>query len=69
MELQYLPHARRRMGQRRVSEAEVEACLQHYDISYQDKKGNPVYIANISGRRIKVIVQKENPLVVITVGD
>lgn len=69
MELQYLPHARRRMRQRGVSEAEVEACLQGYDISYQDKKGNPVYIANISGRRIKVIVQKENLLVVITVGD
>ena len=69
MELQYLPHARRRMRQRGVSEAEVEACLQDYDISYQDKKGNPVYIANISGRRIKVIVQKENLLVVITVGD
>jgi len=69
MELQYLPHARKRMRQRRISEAEVEACLQNHDILYLDKKGNPKYTAYIGGRRIGVVVQKENPLVVITVED
>ena len=67
MELEYLPHARKRMIQRRVSEAEVEACLNNHDILYLDKKGNPKYTADINNRCIKVVVQKENPLVVITV--
>ena len=69
MELQYLPHARRRMRQRRISKAEVEACLQDHDILYLDKKGNPKYITYVGGRCIKVVVQKDNPLVVITVED
>ncbi len=69
MNLQYLPHARKRMGQRRISEEEVEACLQNHDILYHDKKGNPKYDTYVGNRRIKVVVQKENPLVVITVED
>ncbi len=69
MELQYLPHARRRMGQRRISEEEVETCIQAYDILQRDKKGNPKYKAHIGDRYIKVVVQKENPSVVITVED
>ena len=52
-----------------ISDAEVESCLENYDISYTDKKGNPIYIADIQGKRIKVVVQKENPSVIITVGD
>ncbi len=69
MELHYLPHAQKRMRQRRISEAEVEACLQNHDILYRDKKGNPKYTVHVSKRCIKVVVQKENPLVVITVED
>ena len=69
MELEYLPHARKRMRQRRVSKEEVEACIQNHDILYTDKKGNPKYTAYVGGRCIKVVVQKENPLVVITVED
>ncbi len=69
MKIQYLPHARKRMRQRSISEAEVEACLQNHDILYQDKKGNPKYDAYVGNRRIKVVVQKENPSVVITVED
>lgn len=69
MELQYLPHALKRMKQRRISKEEVEACLQNHDVEYRDKKGNPKYRADVAGRRIKVVVQKENPLVVITAED
>jgi len=69
MELQYLPHARNRMRQYKISEAEVEACLQDHDILYLDKKGNPKYKAYVGERYIKVVVQKDNPLVVITVED
>ena len=69
MKLQYLPHARKRMRQRKISEAEVEACLQDHDILYLDKKGNPKYKTYVGDRYIKVVVQKDNPLVVITVED
>ena len=69
MNLQYLPHARRRMKQRKISEAEVEACLQDHDILYFDRKGNPKYTTYVGERCIKVVVQKDNPLVVITVED
>jgi len=69
MKVQYLPHALKRMRQRRISKEEVEACLQDYDIEYRDKKGNPKYRAAVGDRHIKVVVQKENPSVVITVED
>jgi|CryGeyStandDraft_6_1057127.scaffolds.fasta_scaffold1195271_1 hypothetical protein len=69
MNLQYLPHARKRMEQRKISEAEVEACLQDHDILCFDKKGNPKYKTHVGGRYIKVVVSKDNPLVVITVED
>lgn len=67
--LKYTSHARQRMKQRRISEAEVEACLQDHDLLYRDKKGNPKYDTYVEGRRIKVVVQKENNSVVITVED
>jgi hypothetical protein len=58
------------MQQRFISETEVEYCLRNHDISYPDKKGNPNYITDTpNGRRIKVVVQKEDETVVITVGD
>ena len=69
MGLQYLQHARERMQERNISKAEVEACLKDYYTSYTDKNGNPIYVADVRGRRIKVVVQKENPQVVITTGD
>jgi hypothetical protein len=69
MGLQYKRHARKRMRERNISKVEVEACLKGYYTSYTDKKGNPVYVADVEGRRIKVVVQKENSQVVITTGD
>ncbi len=66
----YKRHARERMRQRGVSEAEIEYCLNHHQISYTDKKGNPIYVAETpSGRRIKVVVSKDEPNTIITVGD
>ena len=68
--LTYKNHARKRMRQRSISEAEVEYCLKNHDISYTDKKRNPIYIAYThSNRRIKVIVDKDNLNEVITVAD
>ncbi len=69
--LYYTQHARHRMRERRISEAEVEFCLEHPEISYADIKGNPVYIAYPQGRRIKVVIQANSidPVIIITVAD
>jgi len=68
--VKYLPHAHKRMRQRLISEAEVEYCLNNHHISYTDREGNPIYVAETpEGRRIKVVVRKENQAIVITVGD
>lgn len=69
MNLDYSLHARKRMRQRRISEEEVESCLQNQEILYTDKKGNPKYKAHIGKRYIKVVVAKDNPNFVITVED
>jgi len=68
--LKYTKHARKRMRQRSISEAEVEYCLNNHDIFCTDKKGNPKFRAETpNGRDIKVVVKKENSNVVITVED
>jgi hypothetical protein len=68
--LYYTQHAKDRMQERRITEKEVEYCIQNYHTSYTDKKGNPIYIAQLpSDRQIKVVVQANNPKVVITVAD
>jgi len=69
MKLNYSTHARKRMRQRRISETEVESCLQNQEILYPDKKGNPKYEVRIGERYIKVVVAKDNPNYVITVED
>jgi len=68
--LYYTRHAKDRMQERRITEKEVEYCIQNYHTSYTDKKGNPIYSAQLpSGRQIKVVVQANNPKIVITVAD
>jgi hypothetical protein len=68
--LQYTNHARKRMRQRSITEAEIEYCLNNYDVSHADKKGNPIYRSTTpNGRSIKVVVAKDNPDKIITVGD
>ncbi|MCK4368900.1 MAG: DUF4258 domain-containing protein [Dehalococcoidales bacterium] len=68
--LQYTNHARKRMRERSITKAEIEYCLNNYDVSHTDKKGNPVYRSTTpNDRRIKVVVAKDNPDKIITVGD
>lgn len=57
------------MTERRISEVEVEACWNDHYTDYPDKKGNPNYIGDVQGRRIKVVVSKSNSRVIITVAD
>ncbi len=58
------------MVQRRISEAEVERAIVDADVEYADKAGNPIYVAHVDGRRIKVVVAKGSaPPYAITTGD
>jgi len=70
--VEYTDHAKLRMRQRRISEEEVQYCLEHYSVSYTDLKGNSIYRADLpTGRHIKVVVKagSSSPAVVITVAD
>ena len=58
------------MAQRKITESEVELCLQNYDTSYPDGNGNNIYRLDINSRKIKVVAnQKEDIFVIITVAD
>ena len=66
----YSKHAKYQMRERSITEAEVKACLEKHDTHYTDKKGNPIYRAELAnGRGIKVIVAENNPQFIITVAD
>jgi len=67
--ISYTLHAKDRMKQYGITEEEVEYCLNNYHTSYTDKKGNPIYKADLpSGRRIKVVKAKSvDPIIIITV--
>ena len=62
----YTDHAIEQMQDRGISKAEVVACWDDHHTEYTDRDGNPIYIADVSGRRIKVVVKKQNHRVVIT---
>jgi hypothetical protein len=66
----YSDHAKLRMAQRSISEAEVEATLDQYHTSYPDKNGNSIMVAHVNGRRIKVVQAKDSqPPFIITTAD
>lgn len=68
--LVYSEHAKRQRRERRITKAEVKACLEDYDTWFTDKKGNPVYRTRLeSGRGIKVVAAKDDPAFIITVAD
>jgi hypothetical protein len=59
------------MKERGITKEEVESCINNHSIEYTDKSGNPIYVASVKGKRIKVVVRKDciNPIVVITAAD
>ncbi len=70
--ISYTRHAKERMKQYGIKEEEVEYCLNNYHTSYTDKKGNPIYKADLpDGRHIKVVAKagSVDPRIVITVAD
>ena len=68
----YTNHAKDRMGERKITEEEVEYCLNNYHTSYNDYSGNSIYRVDMpNGRHIKVVVKAKtiDSPVVITVAD
>jgi Domain of unknown function (DUF4258) len=51
----YTHHARQRMAERGISEAEVEQCVLHPTSTYQTGGANQ-YRATVGTRRLKVVV-------------
>lgn len=70
MRLDYTDHARRRMAQRRVSEAEVEYVLANF-VQHRRSRDHPgcwIYTGFPAKRKVAVEVQEgTSPLVVVTV--
>jgi len=66
--VQYTQHARDQMARRGISENEVEAVLSDPHVRYTDRKGNPIFKAEVGGRHIKVVIAKgiEPPRVITT---
>ena len=70
MNLSYWSHARIRMHERKISEAEVEAVLTHPEITRSGRDGRTIHTAHPNGRFIKVVIdERKNPPEVITVAD
>jgi hypothetical protein len=71
LKIEYLQHALDQMKERRISKEEAESCINDHTIEYTDKGGNPIYVASVKGRSIKVVVKKGciDPIVVITAAD
>jgi Domain of unknown function (DUF4258) len=58
------------MAQREITEIDVERTLIEFHVRYTDKDGNPIFVAKIDSRRIKVVIAKDSePPKVITTGD
>lgn len=68
--MQYSKHAKFQMGERSITESEVNECLAEHSVCYTDKKGNQIIRSdNIRGRGIKVVIAKDDPNFIITVAD
>lgn len=70
--IKYTRHAKDRMKERGITEAEAEYCIGNYEICYQDLSGNTVYKTKLAdNRQIKVVANTNSvdQIVVITVAN
>ena len=71
--LSYTRHARERMRERRISEAEVKYVIHNYDVSFPGHGENTIisYVATTpSGRKIRVVIKEtEETRLIISVMD
>jgi hypothetical protein len=57
------------MAERGVTKDQVARVVSDHQVTFTDKKGNPCYVREIDGRRIKVVVAAADAEFVITVID
>jgi hypothetical protein len=67
--LRFSAHARQRMKERDIDVADVTAVIDHPDVTFTDRKGNPCYTREVDGRRIRVVVDAVDTDFVITAID
>jgi len=68
MIVRYTIHARERLVERDVTEADVELILANYHTMYHDRKGNPNYVGTVGERRVRIVVAAGvTPPLVITI--
>ncbi|WP_366513579.1 DUF4258 domain-containing protein [uncultured Corynebacterium sp.] len=67
MKVIYTYHARQRMKRRKISELEVEETIHNPEITTGGKKSSQkVLRKHVSGRFIKVVITREQDVLVIT---
>lgn len=70
MNLSYWSHARIRMRERSICEAEVEAVLANPEITRPGRDGRTNHTAHPNGRFIKVVIdERKHPPEIVTVAD
>ena len=65
----YTDHARDQMAYRRITEKEVEFCLNEPEIIRPGDRDTLILTAHPNGRFIKIVVHKTKPRVIITAAD
>lgn len=67
--MRWTRHANSRATERNVTLAEATQVVENPDATFTDRKGNPCYMADVAGRRIKVVVAADDPELIVTVID
>lgn len=62
-------HASQRMAERGISLGDIRHVISDHEVSWRDKKGNPCFVREIDGRRIKVVIAADDAEFIITVID
>jgi hypothetical protein len=67
--MRWTRNARNRATERKITLAEATQVVEDPDVTFTDRKGNPCSIAEVAGRRIKVVVAADDPELIVTVID
>ncbi len=62
-------HASQRMTERDITLDDIRHVISDHEVSWNDKKGNPCFVRELNGRRIKVVVAADDREFIITVID
>ena len=65
----YTDHAQDQMADRKITEEEVEFCLNHPEITRPGDRGYLIHTTHCKGRFIKIVVPRNEPTVIVTTGD